>query len=732
MTLSIWRYAHLALAIVSSVFLFILSVTGIILAVDAVKEKQSAHKVSDFETITLAESLPLLLKEYPEIVEITVDHNQSVKLDALDKEGNEVKAYIDPRSGKILGKPEPQSQFIQWTTALHRSLFLKEPGRIIVGVVSFLLFLITISGIVLIVRRQQGVRHFFAKINRDVFEQYLHVTGSRLLLIPILALALTGTYLFMVRIEIIKGASEKVSLTQPTDHTASRPLAAFPIFRETKLADVEKIEFPFVAEDPEEFFVLKLKDRMVTVHQISGEIVAETKHPYTAALDNLSLDIHTGRTNAIWAIILGIASLNILFSIYTGFVITFKRTRTSIKNRFRPDNAEIVLLVGTENGSTLFFAHQIHSQLLADGKKSYLTELNRFGRFPSATHVIVFTSTYGLGTAPTNGKRFERLLVEYPQKQPVKFSVVGFGSKAYKDFCAYAVQVDELLGRQSWASRYLELFNVNDKSTDDFVEWVHAWSEKSLVALATAPAVYQRKAAGLKKLSVVEKTPVSEDNSTFLMLLKPEDKVSFRSGDLLAIYPVQDSRERFYSIGSKNGMIQLVVKLYTDGLGSGFLYALEKGSTFKGRVVSNTHFHFPDKAHAVVMIANGTGIAPFLGMISCNHQQVPIHLYAGFRYDNDLIRDYRQFASEETAKNHLSGFHIAFSRGEHPQYVMDLIRRDALFFADLLSQGGVIMICGSLSMHKDVEMVLEKICRDTNNSALKHYVENRQILTDCY
>jgi sulfite reductase (NADPH) flavoprotein alpha-component len=39
MTLSIWRYAHLALALISSVFLLILSVTGVILAVGAVNEK---------------------------------------------------------------------------------------------------------------------------------------------------------------------------------------------------------------------------------------------------------------------------------------------------------------------------------------------------------------------------------------------------------------------------------------------------------------------------------------------------------------------------------------------------------------------------------------------------------------------------------------------------------------------------------------------------------------------
>lgn len=161
MTLSIWRYAHLALAIVSSLFLLILSFTGIILAIDAVNEKNQAYQVADLNTINLSQSITELRKVYPEIIEIAVDHNHFVSIDALDEEGNTIKGYIDPKTGKILGEITPKSQFIQWTTALHRSLFLHETGRIIVGVVSFILLLITLSGVVLILKRQQGLRHFF-------------------------------------------------------------------------------------------------------------------------------------------------------------------------------------------------------------------------------------------------------------------------------------------------------------------------------------------------------------------------------------------------------------------------------------------------------------------------------------------------------------------------------------------------------------------------------------------
>ncbi|HMR20156.1 MAG TPA: PepSY domain-containing protein, partial [Sphingobacterium sp.] len=475
MTLSIWRYAHLALAIVSTLFLLILSVTGVILAIGAVDEKTQGYKVNDFDKINLAQTIPTMWEVYSEITELTVDHNQFVAIEAFDEEGNPMKAYIDPNSGAVLGEIKPQSDFIQWNIALHRSLFLKETGRIIVGVVSFLLLLITISGIVLIAKRQQGLRNFFAKINKDFFAQYFHVVSGRIFLIPVLILALTGTHLFMVRIGLISNKNQTAQYVLNEGATEQKALADFPIFQKTRLADVEKIEFPFMPDDPEEFYVLKLKDRELSVNQITGEIAEETRYPYSLLLEKLSLDLHTGRTNVIWAVILGFASLNILFFIYTGFAITFRRKETKVKNKFHASTAEYVILVGTENGSTLSFANKIHQQLLALGYKSFLTEINRFTLFPKAKYFLAFSSTYGLGTAPANAIHFDKLISKFPQNQNVQYSVIGFGSKAYPDFCAYAKQIDGLLAQQSWATRLLDLHTVNDRSVEELIVWVKAW-----------------------------------------------------------------------------------------------------------------------------------------------------------------------------------------------------------------------------------------------------------------
>jgi sulfite reductase (NADPH) flavoprotein alpha-component len=727
MILSFWRYVHLALALFSSVFLILASVTGIILAIDAAQEKTLPYKAANFNQITLGETLPVLKKAYPEITELSIDYNQFVTLQAIDQDGNDINAYIDPKTGKILGLPEKKSDFIQWITGFHRSLFLHETGRFFVGVISFCLVLISISGFILVLKRQRGIRNFFSKVIKEYFTQYYHVVLGRLALIPILIMALTGTYLSLERFNFFMG-DEK---TKPIKTELSPEAQKTSIFKKTLLSDVKKIEFPFT-DDPEEYYIIELKDREIEVNQVTGNIVSERLSPVSLQLSALSLDLHTGRINGVWAIILALACINILFFIYSGFAITLKRRSSRIKNKFKANESNIILLAGSENGSTLRFANAILKQLTDQGHKAFLTELNRFSVYPKAEHIIIFSSTHGLGDAPSNGTQFKSLLHKQQQQQKINFSIVGFGSESYPDFCQFAVEIDQLLENQKWAERFLELQTVNDKSAVEFVNWVKLWSKKTGIPLTTTPSLYNHIPKGLQKLMVLDKTVISENEHTFILTLRANMRAKFTSGDLLAIYPANDSRERLYSIGNHSGNIQLVVKLHPHGLGSGFLNNLEAGNTIRARIINNKAFHFPAKASKVALISNGTGIAPFLGMIEQNKKKTETHLYCGFRMETETVSGYKRFSDEMIKKQKLTSFHLALSREAEHIYVMDLIKRDAAFFVDLLEQGDVVMICGSLAMQKDVEAILNELCLVNSIKNLYDYKKNGQVLTDCY
>ena len=732
MTLSVWRLSHLTLAIFSFLFILMASVTGAILSFDPINEKMLPYKATNFDEITLAQSIPVLREKHSEILELNVDHNDFVVLEGFDEEGNDFKKIIDPLTGNFLADPLEKSAFIQWITTLHRSMFLHETGRFVVGFVSFLLLLITISGTILIIKRQNGVKHFFSKVTKDFLAQYYHVVAGRLLLIPILIIALTGTYLFMLRFEVISTPEIEIASAEPTDldDAEVKNPKDFSAFQNIYLKDIQKIEFPF-DEDPAEFYKIKTAEKEFSIDQYSGKVVNEVVYPKTKILETLSLDLHTGRTSGWWSLILGIASINILFFIWSGFVITFNRTRTKVaKNKIKAEDAKYVVLVGSENGTTLGFANKIHEQLLAEGKASHITQLNQYQSYPKATHLLVFASTYGIGDAPTNAKKFESLVQKFEQNTAIQFAVVGFGSRAYTEFCGYAIKVHHLLSQKFQKEAVVDLKLINDRSPGEFALWTKDLNIALGSNFSTTPANYVGEQPKLKTLEVVESTQVTNEDATFTVTLSSKNK--FESGDLLAIYPSNDHRERLYSIGKVNGKIQLVVKLHEMGLGSQFLYQLKASERIQARIVKNKNFHFPKKTKEVICIANGTGIAPFLGMINNNFAHVSLRIYAGFRFNNATTQSYESMFEQAIQSKKLTNYQLAFSREDNKQYVMDLIRKDAYTIAQSLQNGSVFMICGALAMQYDVEKVLETICQEHLNQSFESYKNNGQFLTDCY
>ena len=729
MTISIWRYSHLALAVSSFMFILLASITGIILAFQPISEQLEPYKISDFNSVTVAETISNLQDKYPEVIAVQVDANQFVSASVITNNGQSLNGYINPRTATFIGDKIEVSKFFQWITNFHRSLFLKSIGRFFVGFCSFLLFLIAVSGTILILKRQGGFKSFFSKIVKENFNQYWHVTLGRLSLIPIIIITVTGLYLSAEKFDILP----KSAINHQIDfdsllETPKLNTADFSVFKNTKLSEVKTIEFPF-SKDVEDYFIVSLKNKEIIVNQFSGAVLSEINYPLVTIFSSLSLFLHTGKGSILWSIILAIATANILFFIYSGFAMTLKRRKSKLKNKYKKDACKYVILVGSENGSTLPFANQLQEQLLKVGETVYIAELNKYDTFNKAEHIIVMTATYGEGEAPANANVFLERLKTVKQVDGISYSVVGFGSLAYPDFCKFAIDVDNALVLQF--KQELPVFTINDKSVESFQEWINLWNKNRKLPIT----ISQQKLAAKPKLNhtitVVDKTIAETQlDRTFLITLKTNTN-KFNSGDLLAIYPENNYRERLYSIGKVNNNIQLSVKLHENGLGSGFLNTITKEAIFKARIIKNKSFHFPKKASKVILIANGTGIAPFLGMIDENKNKAETHLYYGVR-KNESLNLYNQSIKENLNNKQLTKLNVAFSQQEPKQYVQDLLKQDALFIAETLKNNGVIMLCGSIAMQNDVLAILNTITTQNLQLPLSTFKENNQIKTDCY
>ncbi|WP_299522990.1 PepSY domain-containing protein [Winogradskyella sp.] len=732
MTISIWRYSHLILAVSSAIFIFIATVTGIILAFEPISNQVQPYAVDNAKNLSLSKTLGTLQNTYDEILTLNIDKNDFVMASVITKDGKSETFYINPLTAEKLGNLIKKKPIFEFATNLHRSLFLKSTGRFLVGFFSFLLFLIAITGIKLILKRQGGFKRFFSKVVKENFEQYYHVVLGRYTLIPIIIITLTGVFLSLEKFDLLP-SDKLVHVENENNSTLSRiGIEDFEIFKSTTLGQLKTLEFPF-SNDEEDYFILELKNEELYVNQYNGTIISKAEIPLVTLASNWSLVLHTGQGTIIWAVILLLSCFAILFFMYSGFAMALKRKKdnTKIKNTYSKDEAEYIILVGSETGHTNRFAKQFFDALINDKKIVYLDQLNNYSTYPKAKHLVVFTATYGEGEAPSNARNFEKIFETVKQKQQIAYAVIGFGSLMYPDFCKYAIVVDALLQKHLNYIPILPLFKINNQSIEAFKSWIQQWNDSTgqdLKIVFSQPQVNRKK---LKDLEIIHNSGCNIDD-TFLLQLKPLKKQKFQSGDLLAFYPEEDHVERQYSIGRVDGTILLSIKKHELGICSKQLSILTQNDMAKAKIKRNLDFHFPSYAKEVIMIANGTGIAPFLGMINENTIDIKTHLFWGGR-TQESFQLYSEFVEKAFKKNYLESFHIAYSQEQDEKvYVQDVIKEKEDLICKVLNNEGVIMICGSIAMQNRVLEVLDRITKSKLKQPLSAFENNEQIKMDCY
>ena len=734
MTLSIWRYSHLILAASSSLFLLVASITGVILSVEPINKKLQPYSILNANGLSLAETLANINAKYDDVISVSQDPNGFVSATVIIDSKNE-SFYIDPTTGDKLGDIIEKAPIYQFATNLHRSLFLKTPGRLFVGLASLLLFFIAVSGIVLIAKRQGGIQRFFSSVVRENYAQYQHVVYSRIVLIPIVILALSGVYLSLLRFQLIP--EKLVAHEIDFDNLNEEPLldyTDFDLFKNTSLSELRELEYPF-SEFVEDYYLVRLRDKEVLLNQYTGETISEKKYPMVTLVSEWATVLHTGQGTILWSIVLGLGSLAVPFLMFTGFAVYFKRPKTKINNAISKDKAQFVILVGSEGGTTLQYAQLFHNQLLTLGKKSYLTMMDDYTEFKNMEHLVVITATYGQGEAPSSAIKFKTLLKKHTQKRPYQFSVVGFGSTSYPHFCQFAFETHHLLQRNAKANALImEVHTVNDRSFEAYSNWATMWGNLVGLTIRLAKPTKLLEKIHKSPFIVLEKTETQDMiDDTFLLTVKNTNGAQANSGDLLSIVPESGGQERLYSLGKlDNNIFTISVKRHPAGLCSNYLLQLKKGTTFSASVVENKNFHFPKKAKKTVLIATGTGIGPFLGMIRSNSRKNEIHLYWGGRTE-DSLKLYKPFIENALEGGGLTTFIPAYSRTQtEKKYVQHLIKQDGEQIAKVLRKKGCVMICGSIAMQKEVLNELQSICNRYLKKDLSFYQNRKQIKMDCY
>ena len=731
MILSIWRFSHLFLACISAFFLIGASVSGVILSFSSLQQGNAQNKARGLNEISVAQFCDSLEVKYKEIYAINMQDDVA-KVSVLTKSGRAETLFVNPMNANKIPAPHKESRIYALARIFHRSLLLKKAGRIMVGISSLLLLFISITGLILLIRRQGSFVNIFRKISKDNFYTYWHAQLSRFFLIPTILIALTGVYLSLERFEIIPITPSAVHQIADIDLDAfnSVKVSEVEVFKEISVKELESLAYPF-SPFPEDgdHYQIKTTDRDILIDQFTGKILSNYDYDFQHKLGVWSYAIHTGKGSISWSIILCMACCSILFFIFSGLKITLKRRKHTKRNSFKITKSEYIILVGSENGNTMRYARSLYDLLIINRKSVFLDYLNNYEEQKHKHHLIIMTSTYGLGEAPANANRFLKKLKSSTGAHEFDFSVLGFGSRSYPDFCQFAIDVDEALSICNNTRRQTEIGFVDRQSQANFDEWKNLWCASNKI-LKTQSIINQVK--GYNDLSVIGiSDPEQHPKLTFRLKLKSNANISFVSGDLLAIKIETEDQERLYSIGrGSNDEIILYIKVHPFGVYSHYLANLELNDRINARIISNEKFHAPRKFRSLIMIANGTGIAPFIGMAKENNLKGKIHLFWGGNSEDDYEL-YKKDLLELKNESKINSIRTIFSENKN-RYVQQLISEHDTLIGKELKNGSTIMICGSLAMGRAVLDQLNTICKTQNLEELAYYQNKAQIKMDCY
>ena len=730
MFLSIWRLSHLSLATLSALFLIVLSISGIVLSFSPIKNQISKYRSDELEKITLSSLINNINKNQKEILEIKIDRNDFVEVKAISKKGEMINFYANAKNGEAKGEVEKESRFFKLFRNIHRSLLLKKTGRIIIGIISFILFLLSFSGSILIIKRQLSIRKFYSKVIFDDFYQFWHIINGRMSLVFIVIISLTGVFLSLERFEII---NQKKDLIHNIDYEkiedfSKKTISDFEIFKKIKVSELDFIQFPF-SSFVEDQFTVRLKDKELIINQFNGEVISSVDFDFVKKLSRINYNLHTGEGSIIWSVILLISCFSILFFIFSGFKITLKRIQFKSKNSFKEKESEFLILVGSENGNTNRYAKYLQEIISSNNKKVFIDQLDNYKPIENLQQIIILTSTYGLGQPPSNAKKFIKKFQKKPLKKTFNYSIVGFGSRSYPDFCQFAIDVNGLLEKYENGNSILPIKLINNQNQTEFNKWVDDWG-------AINNFIIQGYQENLKlDFEVIKKTKSQKDpNNNFTIRLRPLKKNVFQSGDLIAFQIGENQNERYYSIAKDfNDNIFLSIKRHLKGECSQYLDDLKVKAIIKAKIIKNDNFHAPEDCDNLILIGNGTGIAPLLGMAYENHSKKKIDIYWGSKFKKSLNL-YSDIVNELIDEERLSSFNDGYSREEKLDklYVQDLIELKKEEIIENLTNKTQIMICGSTEMGKDVVKKIKEILKDLDGFTFENLEQNNQINVDTY
>lgn len=447
MSYRLMRQVHLGLAALFLLPLLVIAGTGIILGINAIYRQQHSDVRASWGEEQLSSVAKRIQGEYDTPLKLERNRWGEFSLQYLDEDGEEQLIALDPSTASSMGdSTEEDSSFIRSTITLHRSLTGSALGRTIVLVTTIGFLALLLSGAILLGKSGELQALLKRKQIGSNWAMRWHLYLALFAFIPLAVLSITALTLANTT-----SANQQLQLEQPQELSS------------LKIKEIESLSFP-LPEDEELYYTIVLRDR------------------------GLIKDLHTGSSSSLWAGVLTssvVALIGLCLSGFISFVLrchsTNERFPKAGKSIDEHKPIDILLLVGSEQGETLGFASLQAQQWQLKGLNVRLSLMNDYKLYEQEIkHLLIFTSTYGKGEAPKTATNFITLFQNLGRQlhstTPIPYAVLGFGSRRFPLFCAYAQQIDKCLAEQAWLTPLLPLHTVSDQDNAEIQAWLDTYN----------------------------------------------------------------------------------------------------------------------------------------------------------------------------------------------------------------------------------------------------------------
>ncbi len=724
-----WKAIHRWLGLSAGTLALVLGLSGALLAFDPVQQAWQAPAAPD--GLSVATLVARVTRSVPVVEEIR--RLPSGGIVAFSFAGDTAQAsYVDPADGRVLG-PWQSSALPRWVKNLHRSLLLGDAGRWVAAGTALAMGLLSVSGGVLLLRRMGGWRRLAARV-RGSLAQRIHVLVGRVVLAVLCltfltALTMSASTLGLVALD---ARAEPEALSVVPVASALPGLSASPVAPPTLLQSLpvqalRRLNFPAPA-DPQDTWKVVTDEGKAWIDRYSGQRLAWQPSTPAQRIYGWARVLHTGESAWAWAVALGGVGACVLLFWLSGVVMWWQARRLAphITGNSPLAQADMLIFVASEGGSTWGFAQTLQDALIKTGHRVHTGALENFQTTPATRQVFLLAATYGEGQAPA---RASHALAHIATLSPgaaltaVPVTVLGFGDRQFPAFCGFAEALDQALRAAGWPA-LLPLERIHQQSSQQFARWGETLAQvlAEPLVLNHVPRVPASTVLTLVSRQDFPGPPGSALRAAAILRfswpaqglgarLRGLGLARFAAGDLVGIVPPGSAVPRYYSLasGREDGFVEICVRRMPDGLCSTQLLRLQPGEHIAAFIRANPGFALPHTRRPVVLIGAGTGVAPLAGFIRRNDRHVPMVLYFGGR---DPARDFyfgteiQHWLSEERVTRVQTAFSQVPDGGG---YVQDALRRDAEHLRGLLDQGALVRVCGGRAMAQGVASALDVV-----------------------